>query len=175
VPVQVPHVREAGTSYRSKLYDFLRGHSEVVERLAVAMYARGLSTRDIKATFTDEEATTLLSRTAVSTLTDRLWTEYEAFQTRPLGDVPALTLFLDGVSEPLRSHGVAREAVLVAWAITLEGKKILLSLALGNRESADAWRDVLRDLVAPGAAGAEVGSQLKPYPLGGGCATLKEA
>ncbi|MGH7615475.1 MAG: IS256 family transposase, partial [Gemmatimonadales bacterium] len=54
------------------------------------------------------------------------------------------------VYEPLRTHGVQREAVLVAWAITLEGKKILLSLALGNRESHEAWRDFLRDLVARG-------------------------
>jgi putative transposase len=150
VPVQVPQVREAGAPYRSKLYEFLRGHSEVVERLAVEMYARGLSTRDIEAAFTDERGETLLSRTAVSTLTDRLWTEYETFQQRPLGDVPVLALFLDGVYEPLRTHGVEREAVLVAWAITLEGQKILLSLALGNRESADAWRDFLRDLVARG-------------------------
>jgi transposase-like protein len=150
VPVQVPQVREAGTPYRSRLYDFLRGHSEVVERLAVEMYARGLSTRDIEAAFTDEHGETLLSRTAVSALTDRLWTEYEAFQQRPLGDVPVLALFLDGVYEPLRTHGVEREAVLVAWAITLQGQKILLSLALGNRESAEAWRDFLRDLVARG-------------------------
>jgi putative transposase len=40
--------------------------------------------------------------------------------------------------------------VLVEWAITLEGKKILLSLALGNRESHEAWRDFLRDLLARG-------------------------
>jgi transposase-like protein len=146
----VPQVREAGAPYRSRLYGFLRGHSEVVERLAVEMYARGLSTRDIEAAFTDERGEMLLSRTAVSALTDRLWTEYEAFQTRPLSDVPVLALFLDGVYEPLRTHGVQREAVLVAWAITLEGQKILLSLALGNRESAEAWRDFLRDLVARG-------------------------
>lgn len=148
--VQVPQVREAGTPYRSRLYDFLRGHSDVVERLAIEMYARGLSTRDIAAAFTDDAGDCLLSRTAVSELTDALWTEYEAFQARPLGDVPVLALFLDGVYEPLRTHGVQREAVLVAWAITLEGKKILLSLALGNRESFEAWRDFLRDLVARG-------------------------
>ncbi|MGH7428093.1 MAG: transposase, partial [Candidatus Methylomirabilaceae bacterium] len=42
------------------------------------------------------------------------------------------SLFLDGVYEPLRLHGVQREAVLVAWAITLDGHKVLLSLALGE-------------------------------------------
>jgi transposase-like protein len=86
----------------------------------------------------------------VSQLTEALWTEYEAFQQRPLGDVPILAVFLDGVYEPLRCDGVQREAVLVGWAITLEGCKVLLSLALGNWESHEAWRDFLRGLVARG-------------------------
>ena len=150
VTIQVPQVREAGKPYRSQLYEFLRGHSDVVERLAVEMWARGLSTRDVEAAFTDEQGVCLLSKSAVSELTDALWTEYEAFQQRALSDVPIFAVFLDGVYEPLRAHGIEREAVLVAWAITLEGKKILLSVALGNRESHEAWRDFLRDLVARG-------------------------
>jgi transposase-like protein len=150
VRIHVPQVREAEQPYRSALYDFLRGHSDVVERLAIEMYARGLSTRDVEAAFTDEQGTCLLSKSAVSELTDALWTEYEAFQQRLLGDVPILALFLDGVYEPLRRDGVQREAVLVAWAVTGEGRKVLLSLALGNRESHEAWRDFLRDLVARG-------------------------
>jgi transposase-like protein len=51
---------------------------------------------------------------------------------------------------------VQREAVLVAWAITLDGRKVLLSLALGNRESHDAWRDFLRDLETPPPTGFQV-------------------
>ena len=43
-----------------------------------------------------------------------------------------------------------RAAALVAWGITLEGKKVLLSLSLGNRESHDAWRGFLRHLVERG-------------------------
>jgi len=52
----------------------------VVEWPAIAMYARGLSTHDVEAAFTDERGTCLLSKSAVSELTDALWTEYEAFQ-----------------------------------------------------------------------------------------------
>jgi transposase-like protein len=150
VAVQVPQVRDAGETYHSQLYAFLRGHSDVVERLAIEMYARGLSTRDVEAAFTDAQGVCLLSRTAVSEVTEALWAEYEAFQRRSLADVPVLGLFLDGLYEPLRRHGVEREAVLVAWAVTLEGRKVLLSVALGNRESAEAWRGFLRDLVERG-------------------------
>jgi transposase-like protein len=150
VPVAVPQVRGTEAPYRSALYDFLRGHSDVVERLAIEMYARGLSTRDVEAAFTDERGVCLLSRTAVSEVTEALWAQYEAFQQRSLADVPLLGLFLDGLYEPLRRHGVEREAVLVAWGITLDGRKLLLSVALGNRESHEAWRSFLRDLVERG-------------------------
>ena len=43
------------------------------------MDARGLSTRDVEAAFTDEQGTCLLSRTAVSELTEELWAEMVAY------------------------------------------------------------------------------------------------
>jgi hypothetical protein len=46
-----------------------------LEALAVEMYARGLSTRDIEALFADEDGRSLLSRTAVSEVTERLWAQ----------------------------------------------------------------------------------------------------
>ena len=97
VAVAVPQVRDAQGTYRSKLYDFLRGHSHVVERLAIEMYARGLSTRHVEAAFTDADGVCLLSRTAVSEVTEALWAEYEAFQGRWLAGVSILGLFLDGL------------------------------------------------------------------------------
>src|SRR5215831_12957177 len=46
------------------------------------MFARGLSTRDIEAAFRDASGASVLSRTAVSQVTERLWREYEAFAGR---------------------------------------------------------------------------------------------
>ena len=137
--VDVPQIRDAQQPFRSKLFDLLKGDSQMLEYLATEMYARGLSTRDIAAAFTDEDGVCLLSRSGVSEVTEVLWEQYEAFQQRDLRDIPVLYLFLDGLYEPLRMHGVKREAVLCAWAITTEGHKVLLSLALGNKESYDAW------------------------------------
>ncbi len=150
VEVEVPQVRGADQAYQSKLFDFLRGDSGALQRLATEMYARGLSTRDIEAAFTDEDGVCLLSRSGVSEVTEALWEEYETFQQRDLSSIPVLYVFLDGLYEPLRMHGIQREAVLCAWAITTEGEKVMLSLALGNRESHAAWKEFLRDLVARG-------------------------
>lgn len=92
------------------------------------MFARGLSTRDVEEAFRDEAGTSLLSRTAVSEVTERLWEEYEAFATRDLGDLDLIYLFVDGVAERLRP-GQKREAVLCGWGIDREGKTHLIHLA----------------------------------------------
>ena len=97
------------------------------------MYARGLSTRDIEATFRGEDGRSLLSRTAVSEITEQLWEEYEAFATRDLSEFKLLYLFVDGVAERLHT-GQRREMVLCAWGITDEGEKVLLHLSPGTKE-----------------------------------------
>lgn len=61
-----------------------------------------------------------------------------------------LYLFLDRLYELLRVHGMSRQAVLSVWAITVEGWKVLLSLALAGREHYEACRVFLRDLVNRG-------------------------
>src|SRR3989449_6827022 len=129
----VPQVSDLGEPYRSRVRERLGGRTEELERLAVEMYARGLSTRDIESTFADEHGRSLLSRTAVSEVTERLWEEYEAFATRDLSEHQLLYLFVDDVAERLRP-GLAREAVLCAWGIDQEGKKVLLALSPGTKE-----------------------------------------
>lgn len=91
----------------------------------------------------------MLSKSAVSDLTVVLWAEYEEFATRDLSDVRPLYLFLDGIAERLRSEA-KREAVLCAWAITWEGRKVLIHLAPGTKESTDCVREFLQDLQGRG-------------------------
>jgi transposase-like protein len=128
----------------------LSGRSDVLERLAVEMYARGLSTRDIEDALREATGDRLLSRTAVSQVTEVLWEEYEAFARRDLSGFEVEYLFFDAVYESLREQGAGHEGVLCAWAICSNGRKTLLHLALGNKESYDNWLEFLRDLVKRG-------------------------
>ena len=150
VQLRVPQVRESPVHYRSKLVDFLRGNSDVLERLAVEMYTRGLSTRDIEDAFREVTGDMLLSRTAVSIITDRLWDDYQAFCERDLSVFEVEYLFLDAVYESLRREAGFKEGVLVAWGICRSGRKMLLHMALGNRESYTAWKDFIRGMVKRG-------------------------
>ena len=109
------------------------------------MFARGLSVRDIEAAFTDDQGRLLLSKTAVSELSERLWQDYEAFASRDLSEFDLLYLFVDGIAERLHL-GQPREAVLAAWGITLEGKKVLLHLAPGTKEDTASCREFYQDM-----------------------------
>ena len=128
---------------------FLDGNSEVLDRLVTEMYARGLSTRDVEDAFRDATGDLLISKTAVSEITDQLWVDYQAFITRDLADIEVEYLFADAVFESLRRHG-AKEALLVAWGIDSDGRKHLLHLAVGNKESEACWTGFFRNLLERG-------------------------
>lgn len=147
IPLAVPQVRGNAEPHQSKLLAFLRGNSDVLEYLVTQMYSRGLSTRDVEDAFRDPHTgEMLLSRTAVSQITDSLWEDYQAFCQRDLSDFTVEYLFLDAVYESLRRIGNTKEALLCAWGICRDGRKVLLHLALGNKESTSAWREFVRDM-----------------------------
>jgi transposase-like protein len=147
--VAVPQVRGAGQPFRSSLMSFLDGNSEVLERLVSEMYARGLSTRDVEDAFRDATGELLISKSAVSEITDRLWEDYQAFISRDLSDIAVEYLFVDAIFESLRRHG-AKEALLVAWCIASDGRKHLLHLAVGNKESQACWTEFFRSMLGRG-------------------------
>ena len=147
--VAMPQVRGAGQPFRSSLMSFLDGNSEVLERLVSERYARGLSTRDVEDAFRDATGELLISKTAVSEITDRLWEDYQAFISRDLSGISVEYLFVDAIFESLRRHG-AKEALLVAWCIASDGRKHLLHLAVGNKESQACWTEFFRSMLGRG-------------------------
>jgi transposase-like protein len=145
VEYAAPQISDRAVPFRSRLREIIRGRTEELEALAVEMYARGLSTRDIEALFADEGGRSLLSRTAVSEITERLWAEYEAFASRDLSEFAVIYLFIDGLAERLHL-GQPREAVLAAWGVLTDGNKVLLHLAPGTKEDTASCREFFQDL-----------------------------
>ncbi len=145
IDYSAPQVADRAEPFRSRIREVLSGRTEELEALAVEMYARGLSTRDIESVFADETGKSLLSRTAVSEITERLWAEYEAFASRDLSEFEIVYLFVDGIAERLHL-GQPREAVLAAWGILSDGKKALLHLAPGTKEDTASCKEFFQDL-----------------------------
>ena len=138
-------IADRSEPFCSRLREIVGGRTEALEALAVEMYARGLSTRDIEGLFADAAGKPLLSGTAVSEITERLWAQYQAFASRDLSEFEVVYLFVDGVAERLHL-GQPREAVLAAWGILADGKKALLHLAPGTKEDTASCKEFFQDL-----------------------------
>src|SRR3954447_4686104 len=153
IELDVPQVRGLGEPYRSAIWQGLGRRSVSLEKLATEMYARGLSTRDIEdllKELSDDGETVLLSKSAVSEVTEVLWQEYEAFTKRDLSSFDVVYLFADAVHESLKQQANCSQAVLVTWGILRDGSKVLLHMSLGNKESHDGWLEHFRSLVSRG-------------------------
>ena len=148
--ISVPQVRATLEPFRSRVATALRPRSEALKRLVLEMYVRGLSTRDVEAVFMEAFRQEVVSRSGVSRLGKELQVEFDRWRSRDLSEVAVVYLFLDACYLPVRQGTREKEGILCAYAILENGKKVLLHLALGSRESYDAWLSFLHDIVARG-------------------------
>ena len=150
IKIEAPQLRNTEQTYRSSFLDKIKTRTSELERLAIEMYVRGLSTRDIEDTFKDDNGKNMISKDGVSQITESLSDEYNRFCERDLSTYDVVYLFVDGVYESIRFNLGAKEAILCAWAILSNGRKILLHLSLGNKESYDCWKEFFRDMISRG-------------------------
>jgi putative transposase len=112
----------------------------------LAMYAKGMSTRDIQElvkTLYDVE----LSPTLISSVTDTVDQEVTAWRSRPLEAVWPIVYF-DGIVVHVRGADarVSPHTIYVALGVNLSGHKELLGLWLAENEGAKFWLHALTDL-----------------------------
>lgn len=112
----------------------------------LALYAKGMSTRDIQElvlTLYDVE----LSPTLISAVTDAVDDEVTTWRSRPLEAVWPI-MYFDGIVVHVRGGNgrVSQHTIYVALGVNLEGKKELVGLWLAETEGAKFWLTVLTDL-----------------------------
>jgi putative transposase len=111
----------------------------------VALYARGMSTRDIEEHL-EELYGTEVSPSLISAVTDAVFEEVTEWQSRPLDPVYPV-IWLDALVVKVRDGGVVRnKAAYIAIGLTLEGRKEVLGLWLEGNEGAKFWLRVLTEL-----------------------------
>lgn len=149
--VGAPQVRETAEPFRSKLLERLDGDpNDALSRLALGMYVRGMSDRDVEDLWVEAFGRRVLSKSAVSEIAGALVPQFDEWRSRDLSNVSVAYLFLDGIFLALRQGTDEKEGVLAAYGITREGKKVLLHLALGSRESYTDWLSMLQDMINRG-------------------------
>jgi putative transposase len=111
----------------------------------LALYSRGLSTRDIEAHL-EEIYGVKVGRDLISRVTDAVMEDARAWQTRPLDDVYPV-VFLDALVLKIRDGGsVQRKACYLAMAIGIDGEREVLGMWFQANEGAKFWMQVLNDL-----------------------------
>ncbi len=152
VPVKVPRVRDRGCSEEkirftsSILPPYLR-KARSIEELLPWLYLKGISTGD----FQEALAALLgpnaagLSSTTISRLKADWWDEYERWQRRDLSARRFVYVWADGVYFRPRM-AEEKQCVLVLIGADEWGRKEVLGLTDGYRESTQSWRELLLDL-----------------------------
>lgn len=111
----------------------------------LALYARGMSTRDIAASF-EEMYGAQVSHTLIANVTEAVWETVQTWQSRPLDEVYPI-VYLDGLVVKVHQDGrVLKKTVHVALGVNLEGQKEVLGLWLAEAEGAKFWLSVLTEL-----------------------------
>jgi len=115
----------------------------------IALYARGMSTRDIQAHVGELYGVTI-SPELVSAVTDSVIDEVRSWQSRPLESTYAI-VFFDALRVKIRDEGLVRnKAVYLAIGVRCSGHKEVLGLWIEQTEGAKFWLRVMNELKARG-------------------------
>lgn len=149
VPVQTPRVddRRDGEKFTSAVLPPYRRRSQRLEDVLPILYLRGLSTGDFAPALEEllGEAARGFSATNIVRLKEGWESEYRAWRQRELAGTDYVYVFADGVNFSIRLEA-DRLTCLVLVGVTRDGRKELIALEDGYRESTEAWLDVLRSL-----------------------------
>jgi putative transposase len=141
--IEVPRDRDG--TFEPQLVPKRRRRLEGFDEKVLALYARGMTTREIQGHLVDLYGVEV-SPQLISEVTDAVIEEVEAWQARPLEAFYPF-LYLDAIHLKLReSRHVQTCAVYVALALNREGHKELLGLWVGEAEGAKFWLSILTEL-----------------------------
>jgi putative transposase len=147
VEISVPRDRQG--SFEPQLVPKRQRRLAGFDEKVLALYARGMTTREIQGHLRELYGVEV-SPSLISSVTDAVLEEVAAWQARPLEAFYPI-LYLDAIHLKIRTQQhVQTCAVYVALAITLEGKKELLGLWIGEAEGAKFWLGVLSELKSRG-------------------------
>ena len=119
--------------------------SDDLENRIIAMYAKGMSNRDIEDHLRDiygvEASASLISR-----ITDKILPAVAEWQSRPLDTIYPI-VFLDGIVFKVRKDAkVINKCVYSVMGINMEGRKEILGIWISENESASFWTTICNEL-----------------------------
>ena len=141
--MEVP--RDRNGKFDPQVIEKRQTRSDDLENRILAMYAKGMSNRDIEDHLRDiygvEASASLISR-----ITDKILPAVQEWQSRPLDAVYPI-VFLDGIVFKVRKDAkVVNKCVHTVLGINMDGRKEILGIWISDNESASFWTTVCNEL-----------------------------
>lgn len=133
VEIQVPQDRKS--TFEPQVVK--KGQKDIsdIDRKIIAMYAKGMTARQISDTIEGIYGFDV-SEGFISDVTDKILPQVEEWQNRPLDEIYPV-IYIDAIYYSVRDNGlIAKKAAYVILGINCEGRKEVLSLSIGENESA---------------------------------------
>jgi putative transposase len=144
-PVSVESPRDRDGSFEPKIVRKRQRRFAGFDEKILALYSRGLSTRDISAHL-EEIYGVSVGRDLISRVTDGVMDDVRDWGRRPLEDIYPI-VFLDCMVLKIRDGGsIQRRALYLALGVTLDGDRDVLGMWFQETEGAKFWMQVLTDL-----------------------------
>jgi putative transposase len=148
-PVRVDTPRDRDGSFQPRIVRKRQRRFQGFDEKILALYSRGLSTRDIEAHLAEIYGVKV-GRDLISKVTDAVMDDVREWAKRPLEDLYPV-VFLDCMVLKIREGGsVQRRACYLALGITLDGERDVLGMWFQETEGAKFWMQVLTDLKTRG-------------------------
>ena len=147
--LQIETPRDRDGSFEPQLVKKRQTRLAGMEDKILALYQRGMTTRDIEQALVELYGVTV-SHTVISQVTDAILDEVRAWQNRPLDAIYPI-VWLDGlVIKAHHGKQVVNKTAYVVLGVNLRGEKDVLGLWIAENEGAKFWLSVLTELKARG-------------------------
>lgn len=146
IMVQRPRVRDTEARFVSQVLPLFKRKSTTIEAVVPELYLHGVALGDFELALRGlfgEGAP--LSGSTVARLKEKWQEDLALWQTRRVDDLEVVYCWVDGIYV---KAGLEKEkaALLVVLAALSDGRKVVLAVTPGYRESTESWGAVLRDL-----------------------------
>lgn len=144
-PVQIQRPRDRNGSYEPQIVKNGQSRFEGFDEQIIALYSRGMTTRDIEAHLTQIYGASV-GRDTISRVTDAVMSDAKEWQERPLQAVYPV-LYLDAMVLKVRDgKSVQNTACYLAVGVNLDGERDVLGMWFQQNEGAKFWLGVLSEL-----------------------------
>lgn len=141
--IRVP--RDRNGEFEPQIIEKYQTKSNNLEQQVIAMYQKGMSTRDIESHLRDIYGVDA-SPALISRITDKIMPQLMEWQSRPLDSIYPV-IFFDGIVFKVRKDSkIINKCAYTALGINTEGRKEILGIWISENESASFWATVVNEL-----------------------------